>query len=125
NVPFNITAEIVRRLTRAPRPPDDAYLAVQREAAEKFLGQPRESLCAVLLKPWFEPSLVYRFTRRDFIPAPQVEVVMLRLRKRGPPLLKPCEARLFRDFVIYLFTAWKPSLRAALSDLLSARQLKE
>lgn len=125
NVPFNITAEIVQRLTSAPRPPDDTYLAVQREAAERFLGQPRESLCAVLLKPWFEPSLVYRFTRGDFIPAPQVEVVMLRLRKRGPPLLKPSEARLFRDFVVYVFTAWKPSLRAALSGLLSARQLRE
>ena len=125
NVPFNVTAEIVQRLTETPHPPEDAYLAVQREAAARFLGQPRESLRSVLLKPWFEPTLVHRFKRADFIPAPQVEVVLLRLRKRGPPLLRPSDAQPFRDLVTHLFTAWQPSLRAALSGLLSHRQLAQ
>ncbi len=125
NVPFNITAEIVQRLTEAHRTPEDCYLAVQKEAAERFLGQPHESLRAVLLKPWFEPTLVHRFRRADFVPAPQVEVVMLRLRKRGPPLLAPSEAQSFRDFVVYLFTAWKPSACATLKGILGPRQRQE
>jgi 23S rRNA (adenine-N6)-dimethyltransferase len=123
NVPFNCTSEIIRRLTEARHQPDDIYLAVQREAAERFLGRPRESLRSVLLKPWFEPSLVYHFRRADFTPAPQVEVVMLRLRKRGPPLVQASRAQLYRDLVIYLFTAWKPSLCAALAGILSHRQI--
>ncbi len=100
NVPFNCTAEIIRRLTETRHPPDDIYLAVQQEAAERFLGRPRESLRSVLLKPWFEPSLAYRFRQADFVPAPQVEVVMLRLRKRGPPLIQASRAQLYRDLVI-------------------------
>ncbi len=85
SIPFNITTAIVTRLTTAPCAPDDAYLVVQKEAAGKFLGRPRESLYAVLVKPWFELDVVHRFRRRDFVPTPRVDVVMLRLRKRGPP----------------------------------------
>jgi 23S rRNA (adenine-N6)-dimethyltransferase len=125
NVPFNRTADIIQRLTESRCPPDDAYLAVQKEAAERFLGRQRESLRSVLLKPWFEPSLVYRFKRTDFIPAPHVEVVMLRLRKRGPPLIRASEAQRYRDVVTHLFTAWKPSLRAALAGMLSHRQITD
>src|SRR5690242_14005940 len=32
NIPFDMTAGIIVRLTRLSRPPDDAYLVVQREA---------------------------------------------------------------------------------------------
>jgi len=59
NIPFNITTAIVIRLTMAQYPPEDAYLAMQKEAAEKFLGKPHESLYAVLLKPWFEVEMVH------------------------------------------------------------------
>lgn len=125
NVPFNITTEIIRGLTEGRRPPDDAFLVVQREAAQRFLGQPCESLRSVLLKPWFEPSLLHQFKRGDFIPPPQVEVVMLRLRKRGPPLLRPDQAPFFRDVTCYLFSAWQPTLRAALRGILTPRQVKD
>src|SRR5690349_18944670 len=50
SIPFNITSAIVTRLTTAPVPPDDTYLIMQKEAAERFLGAPRETLFGVLLK---------------------------------------------------------------------------
>jgi len=77
NIPFNITTAIVTRLTAAQYPPEDAYMAMQKEAAEKFLGKPHESLYTVLLKPWFEVEMVHRFRRKDFVPEPGVDVVML------------------------------------------------
>lgn len=40
NIPFNRTAAIMRRLVQAPLPPEDAWLVVQREAAERFAGGP-------------------------------------------------------------------------------------
>ncbi|MBI3973905.1 MAG: rRNA adenine N(6)-methyltransferase family protein [Chloroflexi bacterium] len=124
NVPFNVTAAIIGRITQAAYPPEDAYLAVQREAAHRFLGrphQPHETLVSVRLKPWFEPSVVHHFARRDFVPEPGIDVVLLRLRKRGPPLLPASEAQPFRDFVAYGFTAWRPSLRRAYAGILDAR----
>lgn len=125
NIPFNITSAIVAHLISAPVPPDDTYLVMQREAAEKFLGQPRESLYAILLKPTFEPELLHHFRRSDFTPAPRVDVVMLRLRKRGPPLIVPKDMPLFRDFVIYSFTTPQSSLRSTLKGIFTLPQLKQ
>src|SRR5437016_491628 len=47
NIPFDATAAIVSRLTGVAWSPDDAYLVMQREAAERFVGQPRATLVSV------------------------------------------------------------------------------
>ena len=102
----------------------DACLAMQREAAEALLGVPRESLRSLLLKPWFDVEVAHRFRRSDFVPVPRVDVVMLRLRKRGPPLVSSRETRCFRDFAVYVFTAWRPTLCATLTSLFTRQQLR-
>jgi 23S rRNA (adenine-N6)-dimethyltransferase len=124
NIPFNITSAIVGKLTGAGSAPDDAYLGMQKEAADVWLGEQHESLRSVLLKPWFEVEVVHRFRRTDFVPAPRVDVVMLRLRKRGPPLVNRADGQLFRDFVVYGFTTWQPSLADSLRRLFTWPQLK-
>jgi 23S rRNA (adenine-N6)-dimethyltransferase len=121
SLPFDATAAIVTRLLGAPLAPEDAFLVVQREAAERFVGAPSETLYALLLKPWFAPSVEHRFRRGDFDPAPGVDVVLLRLRKRGPPLVDPGEAQLYRDFVTACFTAWRPTLGDALTHVVGPR----
>jgi 23S rRNA (adenine-N6)-dimethyltransferase len=121
NIPFNITAAIVGKLTSGTSPPVDAYLAVQREAADRFLGTPRETLIAVCLKPWFELTVVHHFRPSDFVPRPGVEVVLLRLRRREAPLVAPSDAALFADFAAYVFTAWQPTAREALARILPRR----
>jgi 23S rRNA (adenine-N6)-dimethyltransferase len=121
NIPFNITAAIVGKLTSGSSPPVDAHLGMQREAAERFLGQPRETLAAVLLKPWFEPAIVHYFRASDFAPRPGVEVVLLRLRRREAPLVTAEEADFFGDLVTYVYTAWQPTVREALTRLLPRR----
>jgi 23S rRNA (adenine-N6)-dimethyltransferase len=124
--PFDITAAIVAKLTAAPVPPDDVFLIVQRQAAERYTGRPRETLAALMLKPFFEPTIVRGLRRDDFSPAPRVDVVMLRLRKRGPPLLAARDARQYRDLVAGVFTMWTPSIGASLRRSLgthAARQL--
>lgn len=126
NIPFNITAAIVSKLTAAEEDaPGDAYLAVQREAADALLGRPHESLRSVLLKPWFETEIVHRFRRMDFDPAPRVDVVMLRLRKRGPPLVNARDRQCFRDFVTHVFTTRHPQPGAALKSVFTSRQLHQ
>ena len=124
NIPFNITTAIVTKLTSAEYPPEDAYLVMQKEAADRFLGRPHESLYSVLLKPWFEVQMVHRFRRRDFVPEPRVDVVMLRLRKRGPPLIRRADRQSFRDFVVYSFTTWRPTLSDILKSIFTGQQLQ-
>ncbi|MHB8631296.1 MAG: ribosomal RNA small subunit methyltransferase A [Candidatus Limnocylindria bacterium] len=121
NPPFDITSDIVAKLVGASRPSDDTFLIVQREAAARYCGEPDETLVGLLLKPFFAPSIVHRFHRGDFVPAPSVEVVMLRLRKRGPPLVAARDAQAYRDLVVSGFTAWRPTLGAALAQPLGSR----
>lgn len=124
NIPFNITAAIVSKLTAAGCSPRDAYLAMQREAADVLLGRPHESLRSILCKPWFETETVYRFQRTDFDPAPRVDVVMLRLRKRGPPLVSPRDKQCFRDFVVHVYTTRHSQPMTALQSVFTRQQLR-
>jgi 23S rRNA (adenine-N6)-dimethyltransferase len=119
--PFDITAALITKLTNALAPPDDMFLALQKEAADRYLGRPQETLASLLLQPYFIATIVLRFGREDFVPAPNVNVVMLRLRKRGPPLLTPADRQLYRDFVIACFTAWRPSISTALGRRLGGQ----
>lgn len=123
NIPFNITSAIVAKLTAAACPPEDAYLTMQREAADTLLGKPHESLRTVLMQPWFEMETVHHFQRTDFAPVPRVDVVMVRLRKRGPPLVCRADRQSFRDFVTHIFTAWQPTVDQSLKRLCTRRQL--
>jgi 16S rRNA A1518/A1519 N6-dimethyltransferase RsmA/KsgA/DIM1 with predicted DNA glycosylase/AP lyase activity len=124
NIPFNITSAIITRLTTVTHPPQDAYLIMQKEAAQMYLGKPDETLRALLLKPWFEVEILHRFRRRDFVPAPRVDVVLLCLHKRGLPLVNRRNSQVFRDFVVYAFTAWEPTLKTALKGIFTHQQLK-
>lgn len=123
NIPFTITSAIVAKLTAGGRSPESAHLLMQREAADTLLGRPHESLRTILLKPWFEGDQLHHFRRTDFTPAPRVDVVMLRLRKRGPPLVRPADRQYFRDFVVHVFTAWQPTVEQTLNRLCGRRQL--
>ncbi len=98
--PFDITSAIMRRLTTADVPPRAAYLALQREAVDRYLGRPRQTLAALLLAPWFSVRIVHHFARSDFSPPPAVDVVMIWMQKRGPPLIAPGDAQEYRDFVV-------------------------
>jgi 23S rRNA (adenine-N6)-dimethyltransferase len=119
--PFDVTSALVRTLTTSEVPPREAYLALQREAADRYVGRPRQTLAALLIAPWFSLRIVYRFARSDFAPPPSVDVVMVRMRKRGPPLVAARDAQLYRDLIVALFTSWTPNLGAAASQVFGGR----
>jgi len=87
--PFDITSAIMRRLTTAEVPPRAAYLALQREAVDRYLGRPRQTLAALLLAPWVLGADHSPVCSSDFSPPPAVDIVMVRMQKRGPPLIDP------------------------------------
>jgi 23S rRNA (adenine-N6)-dimethyltransferase len=112
NVPYNITAALVRRTVESRA--TDAFLIVQREAAEKFAGVPAESLFSLLHKPSFELTIGRAFTRTDFEPAPAVESVLLRIQRRDVPLLDARERAGYRAFVLASFGTRRQRARDAL-----------
>ena len=120
NIPFAITTAIVGKLTTGASPPEDAWLMMQREAAQRFLGEPGGTLAAALLHPWFAGQIRHTFRRSDFVPQPGVDVVLLNLARRSRPLIPDASDEGFRDLVTFVYTAWRPTVQAALATVLRA-----
>ncbi|MDR1465858.1 MAG: rRNA adenine N(6)-methyltransferase family protein [Oscillospiraceae bacterium] len=89
NLPFNQTSAILRKLTQGLHPPEEAWLVVEKGAAKRFLGSPRENLASLSLKPWFDAKLCWYFRREDFHPMPGVDAVLLHLKRKPAPDLPP------------------------------------
>lgn len=113
NIPYNSTAAIVRKLLAAPNPPQAAYLIMQKEAAQKFAGAPRETQFSILNKPWFDLQISRTLPRTAFEPVPQVDSVLLWMSQRSTPLLASQEKVRYHRFVRYGFNQWKKDLRTS------------
>ncbi|UCG29957.1 MAG: 23S ribosomal RNA methyltransferase Erm [candidate division WOR-3 bacterium] len=124
NIPFNITSAIIRKLVYAANPPDEAYLIVQQEAAEKFTGIGKTTQLSVLLKPWFDLKITRSFRKTDFSPAPRVDVVMLYIEKRNPSLVSTIDASKYEKFIKCGFSAWRKDLKSNYKHVFTHTQWK-
>lgn len=124
SIPYNITADIVRKILYMPPVPSEAYLVMQKESAEKFSGSPNETQFSVLVKPLFEVQIIRGLRRTDFEPVPNVDSVLLRIKKRRSPLIRKEDAVLYSNFVRYGFCTWKNSLKLSFKPIFTYAQWK-
>ena len=102
NLPFNLTADIIRKLFMGQEnQPDSAYLIMQKEAAEKFTGKPKATLTSTLLGISFKVSVLNRINRSAFVPTPKVDAAFVAFIKRDKPFVDKSEIKDFQDFVAY------------------------
>jgi 23S rRNA (adenine-N6)-dimethyltransferase len=124
SIPYNITARILRKIIDERSNLGDVYLILQKEAAKKFSGSPRETLFSILAKPFFEFQILARLRRTDFWPVPKVDSVLLSIRRRTRPLIETQDVAPYRDFVQYGFGRWKPNLKLAFKNVFTYKQWK-
>jgi 23S rRNA (adenine-N6)-dimethyltransferase len=124
NIPYNCTAQIVRKILRERSNLCEAYLIMQKGSARKFSGYPRETLFSILVKPFFDLRIVLPLRRTDFWPIPNVDSVLLAIKRRASPLVETQDVALYREFVKYGFQRWKPNLRLAFRNVFTYRQWK-
>lgn len=124
NIPFTITAQVVKKLLFATNPPINAHIIMQKESAEKFLGKPVaqvNSLLAILLKNQFYGSVGYAFNRSDYFPSPRVDTVLVRFLRRESMLCAPHSQ--FCDFVAFGFSQFEPTLSLGLRKVIPIDKL--
>ena len=124
NIPFNMTAEIVGKLIGDEHSPELTYLIMQEKATERFVGQPvaKDTQISILLKNEFEAEIIAKISRREFMPKPMVDAVLLMLRKRDKPLIEIRDRQIWRDFVVYGYNQWKPTVLEAFVKIFSHEQ---
>jgi len=114
NVPFSRTSAIVDWCLRAPAL-TDATLLTQLEYARKRTGDYGSwTLVTVLSWPRYEWRLVGRVGRYSFRPVPRVDAGILRIERRGVPLLGPAALHGWRQLVELGFSGVGGSLYASL-----------
>lgn len=126
NIPFNLTTDIVGKITSSPRSADDAYLIMQEAAAHMFAGQPyeNESLKSVRLSVEFDIEVLRGINRTEFYPEPNVNIAFVHFHKRSSPLVAPNHLQCFYDFVAYGYTQWQPTVLDAFKKIFSRTQRK-
>jgi 23S rRNA (adenine-N6)-dimethyltransferase len=125
NIPFIQTSEIIRKLLFGNAPPEDCYLIMQKEAALKYAGIPRETLASLLIKPRFWADIVYHFSGSDFSPAPGVDIVLMQFEKRKCQLIPEIYYAMYRDFIVFCREGAEHSIKKALKNFFPYDQIMQ
>ncbi|WP_333691577.1 16S rRNA (adenine(1518)-N(6)/adenine(1519)-N(6))-dimethyltransferase RsmA [Chloroflexus sp.] len=98
NIPYAITAPLLRHFLEATIPPELSVVLVQWEVAQRICAGPGDySVLAHAIQFYAEPAIVARVPASSFFPAPAVDSAILRLRRRPQPAVKVVDVNaLFR-----------------------------
>lgn len=98
NLPYAITAPVLRHFLEAALPPELSVVLVQWEVAERITAAPGDlSVLAHSVQIYAEATIVARVPASSFLPAPAVDSAVLRLRRRPAPAVAVDSVdRLFR-----------------------------
>ncbi|MCL1859407.1 MAG: 23S ribosomal RNA methyltransferase Erm [Oscillospiraceae bacterium] len=99
NIPFSITSDIIRKLTTAKNPPQEIWLIMEKGAAKRFTGSPRDTPASIIIKPFFETKIEYYFQRQDFHPMPSVDIVLLHFTRKIQPDIPVSQQKSFAYFI--------------------------
>lgn len=130
NIPFHLSAQIVRRFTEAKEPPEALYLITQKQFARKLVPGDDHftSQLAAQLGPLYTARIRRPLRKTDFTPPPAVETVLLELKLRETPLVPIKALESYREFIARCFDQQKffastPRERADISSELRPSQL--
>jgi 23S rRNA (adenine-N6)-dimethyltransferase len=125
NIPFNQTTNIIQKILIRNSQVNQAYLIMQEEAANRFLGKNEGLLQSLIIKNNFETEVIYKFKKSDFYPVPKVNIVLVKFSKRKLPLIAPDKFSEFLDFISYLIIQQKPTILDRLSKTNNYHALRE
>jgi 23S rRNA (adenine-N6)-dimethyltransferase len=127
NIPFEYTSRILDKILVSSNSPQDSYLIMQDLAAKRFMGRyagAQDSQASILLQPFYSMSILKRIDRGQYRPVPNVDTVLARFERREYPLVDFKDIQEYRDFIIYGYNQWKPTVLDAFENIFSYKQLK-
>jgi 16S rRNA (adenine1518-N6/adenine1519-N6)-dimethyltransferase len=123
NLPYNVaTPVVVRALETAPMI-DRFLVMVQREVGERLAAAPGTKIygaVSVKVAYYADAEVVGHVPPDVFVPRPNVESALVRLRRRPPPVAVQDPARMF-ELVRAGFATRRKTLRRALAPVLGER----
>lgn len=124
NLPYYITAAVIRHVLESSVRPRRMVITVQREVALRMIAQPDDmSLLSVSVQLYSQPRIMMRLKRGAFHPAPNVESAVVRLDLYDNPPVAVESIPLFFKIVRAGFGQKRKQLRNSLAAGLSLQPL--
>lgn len=118
NLPYYISALVIRHFLEADDPPERMVLMVQREVAQSIIAPPpKMSLLGVSVQAYARAQLAFRVPPSAFFPPPKVDSAVIRLDVRRHPAL-PDDMETFFKMVRGGFSGPRKQLHNALPQRL-------
>lgn len=98
NLPYYITSPIIMRLLEERLPVSAVTVMVQKEAADRLCAEPGTRACGAVsaaVRYFSEPEILFQVSRGSFLPAPNVDSAVIRLKIRKEPAVQVSEEALF------------------------------
>lgn len=125
NIPFNITSDIIRKITGEGSDMQHAYLIMQKSAALKFVPEypgVGTSLLSNLIQIRYSIQYLLTIDRKNFSPQPKHDASLIHFRSKNKSVfLDKKQEELFRDFLCFMFTRSRPFIADAMSALFSRK----
>ncbi|MBM2840005.1 MAG: Ribosomal small subunit methyltransferase [Bacteroidetes bacterium] len=117
NIPYNITSPILFHLLDHRAAVTDAMLMVQKEVAQRLVGQPRTKeygILSVMFQLFTDVEVLFDVSRNAFYPKPDVTSSVIHLTMLNKPRYQLADEQVFRSMVRSLFGKRRKMLRSSL-----------
>lgn len=102
NLPYYVTTPIVMKLLEERLPLTSIVVMVQKEVAERMAAAPGGKdygALTIAVQYYTEPQIICRVPKTAFMPQPNVESIVIRLKLREKPAVAVCDEALFFKLV--------------------------
>ena len=110
NLPYNISSQIIAKISLLEKSPDLLILMFQKEFAERLVDKKINSINS-LVNCFYKISLKFEVSRKCFRPIPKVNSSVLTFMKKEKPLIENYEIDKFIEFKRYLFSHKRKTLK--------------
>ena len=110
NLPYNISSQVLVKLSIIDNAPNEMILMFQKEFAAKLLENRLNSINSIV-KCFFKIQLRFHVSKNCYRPIPKIDSTVLKFEKLNKCLLKKNEIDNFIKFKRYLFSYKRKSLK--------------
>jgi len=79
NIPYYLTGQLLRIIQELKNFPQTVVFTIQKEVAERIVGQEKETQLSIITKLWAEPEIMMNLKAEDFYPQPKVDSSIIKL----------------------------------------------
>jgi 16S rRNA (adenine1518-N6/adenine1519-N6)-dimethyltransferase len=123
NLPFYLTAPVIRKFLEAEAQPELMVLIIQKEVAQRICAKPPDmSLLAVSVQVYAEPKIISYIPQKSFWPSPKADGAIIKITTNNKQLI--INRDLFFKIVKAGFSQPRKQLINNLSKKLKADKMK-